>query len=104
MANVQDAFQAVEIAPASTTSASSTTTTTTTTSTSKAGKEKPVGKVSTDTSSEDKDGWPKDSIVFNENTHSIVWLRTLPPNSKVELKFQYSITYPQGKDIEVLSN
>jgi hypothetical protein len=103
MANVQDAFQAVEVAPSSTT----TTTTTTTTSssyTSKTGKDKPaVGKVTTDTNS-NEDGWPKDSIVFNENTHSIVWLRTLSPNSKLELKFQYSITYPQGKEIEVLSN
>ena len=87
MANVQDAFQATEAASASTSKT--------------AAKEKPAIKAATDTSSED--GWPKDSIVFNENTHSVVWLRTLPPNSKVELKFQYSITYPQGKDIEVLS-
>lgn len=92
MANVQDAFQATETASASTNTSSA----------SKTAKEKSGSKAATDTGSED--GWPKDSIVFNENTHSVVWLRTLPPNSKVELKFQYSITYPQGKDIEVLSN
>mmetsp|Transcript_1678 Transcript_1678/g.2325 ORF Transcript_1678/g.2325 Transcript_1678/m.2325 type:complete len:640 (+) Transcript_1678:2-1921(+) len=50
-----------------------------------------------------EDGWPKDFVSFNETTSSVVWLKSVPPNSKVELKFHYRISSPQGKNIDIRS-
>lgn len=45
--------------------------------------------------------WPKDFVTQNQYTNNIVWLKTVPAQQKVELKFSYKITFPQGQNVEL---
>ena len=102
--NTQDIFQTIDVL--STASAAATATPTTTAASSKTkepdSKDKaPSAKRSSDAGGDS--GWPKDFVSLNETTNSVVWLKTVAPNSKVEIKFDYSVSYPQGKSISVTS-
>jgi len=45
--------------------------------------------------------WPKDFISLNKFTNNIVWLKTLRPGEKIEVKFSYKFTWPQGSQVEI---
>ena len=45
--------------------------------------------------------WPKDFVTQNKYTNNIVWLKTVPAGDKVELKFSYKISWPQGQNISI---
>jgi uncharacterized protein (TIGR02231 family) len=47
---------------------------------------------------------PADFITHNQNTGSIVWLRTVPAKTSLELKFQYRVSWPQGKTVEIVES
>lgn len=46
-------------------------------------------------------GWPKDFVTQNKYTNNIVWLKTIKPGEKVELKLSYKISWPSGQDISI---
>ena len=101
--NTQDIFQTIDVL--STTSAAATATPTTAAS-SKTKEPDSKDKAASAKRSSDAggdSGWPKDFVSLNETTNSVVWLKTVAPNSKVEIKFDYSVSYPQGKSISVIS-
>ena len=45
--------------------------------------------------------WAKDSITQNKYTNNIIWFKTLQPGEKIEIKFTYRISYPQGQTIVI---
>lgn len=45
--------------------------------------------------------WPKDFVTQNKYTNNIVWLKTIPAGDKVELKFSYKISWPQGQNVAI---
>ena len=45
--------------------------------------------------------WPRDFVTQNKFTNNIVWLKTIPAGEKVELKFAYKISWPQGQHISI---
>ncbi len=45
--------------------------------------------------------WPRDFVTQNKFTNNIVWLKTIAAGDKVELKFSYKISWPQGQDIDI---
>lgn len=45
--------------------------------------------------------WPKDFVTLNKYTNNVVWLKTLSPGEKHEIKFIYRITWPQGQNVEI---
>jgi archaellum component FlaF (FlaF/FlaG flagellin family) len=53
--------------------------------------------------SSDADALPKDFVTKNKNTNNIVWLKTLPPQEKVQINFVYKIAWPQGSQISEYS-
>jgi uncharacterized protein (TIGR02231 family) len=46
--------------------------------------------------------WPKDFTTLNKHTNHVVWLKTVAPGEKVEVKFTYRIMWPQGQPIEIV--
>ena len=44
--------------------------------------------------------WPKDFVTQNKFTNNIVWLKTIPAGGKIEMKFSYKVSWPQGERIE----
>ena len=45
--------------------------------------------------------WPRDFVTQNKFTNNIVWLKTLQPGEKTEVKFSYRVTWPQGQSIGI---
>lgn len=43
--------------------------------------------------------WPKDFITQNKFTNNIVWFKTLGPGEKIQVKYKFKITWPQGMSI-----
>jgi hypothetical protein len=45
--------------------------------------------------------WPRDFVTQNKFTNNIVWLKTLQPGEKTEVKFAYRVAWPQGQTIGI---
>lgn len=45
--------------------------------------------------------WPRDFVTQNKFTNNIVWLKTLQPGEKTEVKFSYRVAWPQGQSIGI---
>jgi hypothetical protein len=45
--------------------------------------------------------WPRDFVTQNKFTNNIVWLKTLQPGEKAEVKFSYRVTWPQGQGVGI---
>lgn len=45
--------------------------------------------------------WPRDFVTQNKYTNNIVWLKTLQPGEKTEMKFSYRVAWPQGQSIGI---
>lgn len=45
--------------------------------------------------------WPRDFVTQNKFTNNIVWLKTLQPGEKSEVKFAYRVSWPQGQSIGI---
>jgi len=45
----------------------------------------------------------ENAIMRNEVTNNVVWTRKMDPGAKLELPLEYSVSYPKGKDIEIVA-
>jgi hypothetical protein len=45
--------------------------------------------------------WPRDFVTQNKFTNNLVWLKTLQPGEKTEIKFAYRVAWPQGQSVGV---
>jgi hypothetical protein len=45
--------------------------------------------------------WPNDFVSQNKHTNNIVWLKTLQPGEKKEIKFNYRVLWPTSQDIDL---
>jgi len=44
----------------------------------------------------------ENAVMRNEVTNNIVWTRKMDPGAKLELPLEYSVSYPKGKEIEIV--
>ncbi len=44
--------------------------------------------------------WPRDFVTLNKYTNNLVWLKTIQPGEKIEIKFVYKVSWPQGRQIQ----
>jgi hypothetical protein len=51
--------------------------------------------------SSQRQAWPRDFVTQNKFTNNIVWLKTLQPGEKTEVKFSYRVTWPQGQGVGI---
>jgi hypothetical protein len=45
--------------------------------------------------------WSRDFVTQNKYTNNIVWLKTVQPGEKIEVKFSYRVTWPQNQSIGI---
>jgi hypothetical protein len=43
-----------------------------------------------------------DRVEQNEHTHNLVWTRQVPAGGQVVVLFEYTVEYPEGKEIAVV--
>jgi len=44
---------------------------------------------------------PKDFVTFNKHNSNVVWLKTVQPGEKTEVKFTYRVSWPENSEIEI---